>query len=132
MHPACMQFGESAAALAQRLPAFVTPVLLFVGSGLATFSGLGLSGPAGNYTLTFVPGTLAVGQNLLTITADNKIKTYGAALPGFTASFSGLVNGDTLTTQPTCTTTATAPGAHGCRRRRSTSPTRPAAACSTT
>jgi hypothetical protein len=50
---------------------------------------------AGNYTLTFVPGTLAVGQNLLTITADNKTKTYGAALPGFTARFSGLVNGDT-------------------------------------
>ena len=50
---------------------------------------------ATNYTITFTPGTLAVGQNLLTITADNKIKTYGAALPGFTASFSGLLNGDT-------------------------------------
>ena len=65
---------------------------------------------AGNYTITFTPGTLAVGQNLLTITADNKAKTYGAVLPGFTASYSGLVNGDTssVVTGLQFSTTATA------------------------
>jgi len=52
-----------------------------------------------------------VGTVPLTITADNQTKAYGAALPTLTASFTGLVNGDTggsLTTQPTLATTATA------------------------
>ena len=47
----------------------------------------------------------------LTVTADNKSKVYGAALPALTESYSGFVNGDTaanLTTQPTLGTTATA------------------------
>ena len=30
----------------------------------------------------------------LTITADDKSKVYGAALPTLTASYSGFVNGD--------------------------------------
>ena len=45
------------------------------------------------------------------ITANNQTKAYGERLPTLTASYSGLVNGDTsasLTTQPTLTTTATA------------------------
>ena len=44
----------------------------------------------------------------LTITANNQTKFYGAALPALTASYSGLVNGDTaasLTTQPSLSTT---------------------------
>ena len=48
---------------------------------------------------------------MLTITANNQSKVYGAALPTLTASYTGIVNGDTsvsLTTQPTLTTTATA------------------------
>src|SRR5207245_1272138 len=47
--------------------------------------------------------------------ADGKSKVYGAALPALTASYSGLVNGDTPATfssapntPPTLTTTATA------------------------
>ena len=39
----------------------------------------------------------------LTITADDKTKLYGAALPALTASYAGFVNGDraaSLTTQP--------------------------------
>ncbi len=47
----------------------------------------------------------------LTISADSKSKVYGAALPTLTATYSGLVNGDTsasLTTLPTISTTATA------------------------
>ncbi len=52
-----------------------------------------------------------VSPAVLTITADNKTKSYGAALPALTASYSGFVNGDSptsLTAAPTCSTTATA------------------------
>ena len=55
--------------------------------------------------------SINVDQASLTITADDKPKVYGAALPTLTASYMGFVNGDTsanLTTQPTLVTTATA------------------------
>ena len=50
---------------------------------------------ASNYAISYVSGILAVGQDLLTIAADNQSKIYGAALPAFTASYAGFVNGDT-------------------------------------
>ncbi|OYV76000.1 MAG: hypothetical protein B7Z74_00780 [Deltaproteobacteria bacterium 21-66-5] len=68
----------------------------------------------GDYTITYVAGELTVTPAPLTITADDKSKVYGAALPTLTASYSGFVNGDTpasLTTAPTLSTTATA-GSH--------------------
>ena len=69
------------------------------------------SGAADNdYSISYVAGTLTVNPVTLTITAVNKSKVYGAALPTLTASYSGFVNGDTstsLTTQPTLSTTAT-------------------------
>ena len=53
--------------------------------------------------------TQTVTPAMLTITAGNQTKVYGAALPTLTASYTGFVNGDTaLTTQPTLSTTATA------------------------
>ncbi len=64
----------------------------------------------GNYTITYVPGSLTVTPAPLTITADDQSMVYGAALPSLTASFSGFVNGDSaakLTAQPQLTTTAT-------------------------
>jgi uncharacterized repeat protein (TIGR01451 family) len=64
-----------------------------------------------DYTISYVAGTLTVTPVALTITADNKTKAYGAALPALTASYAGFINGDSaasLTTQPTLTTTATA------------------------
>ena len=70
------------------------------------------SGAAGaNYAISFVNGTLTINPAALTITANNTNKLYGAALPTFTASYSGFVNGDTassLTTPVTLGTTATA------------------------
>ncbi|RAJ20055.1 MBG-2 domain-containing protein, partial [Pedobacter cryoconitis] len=48
-----------------------------------------------NYTISYVPGSLTVTAAPLTITADNKTKAYGAALPILTASYTGFVNGDT-------------------------------------
>src|SRR5207244_219209 len=64
-----------------------------------------------NYTITFVKGSLEVTPATLTITADDKTKVYGAALPVLTASYSGFVNGDSassLTTPVSLSTTATA------------------------
>jgi hypothetical protein len=65
---------------------------------------------AANYSLTFSGGTLTVSKAPLTITADNKSKTRGTANPAFTASYSGFVNGDTVTSLDTAvafSTTAT-------------------------
>lgn len=64
-----------------------------------------------NYAISYVAGPLTVTPAPLTITADNKSKIYGVALPALTASYSGFVNGDTeasLDTPVTLSTTATA------------------------
>ncbi|MBK7132253.1 MAG: hypothetical protein IPH69_05325, partial [Bacteroidales bacterium] len=62
-----------------------------------------------NYTITYVPGVLTVNKVPLTITADNKNKNYGAALPSLTVTYTGLVNGDlAAATPPAVNTTATA------------------------
>jgi hypothetical protein len=65
---------------------------------------------SGNYTITFNTGSLTIGKAALTITADNKSKTYGAADPTFTASYAGFVNGETATVLGGTLTFARAPG----------------------
>ncbi len=95
-------------------------------SGVASFSSVALAGlHVGNYagylTATFdgdpsdtasdANANLNVTPATLIITADSQHKSYGAAVPSLTASYSGFVNGDTsasLSTQPTISTTATA------------------------
>jgi subtilisin-like proprotein convertase family protein len=64
-----------------------------VGSYLITPSGL----TSGNYAITFNPGALSITKAALTVTADNKTKTYGATDPAFTASYVGFVNSETPT-----------------------------------
>src|SRR5208337_563424 len=51
-----------------------------------------------DYTISYVAGALTVTPAALTITAVNQTKVYGAALPTLTASYTGLVNGDTAAT----------------------------------
>jgi hypothetical protein len=66
---------------------------------------------AANYTFAFVNGNLTITQAVLTITADDKTKTYGTSNPNFTFSGSGFANGETiyqLGGQPNMTTAATA------------------------
>jgi hypothetical protein len=69
------------------------------------------SGAVGtNYSITHVAGTLTVTTATITITANDSSKAYGAALPVFTASYSGFVLSQTtnnLTSIATLATTAT-------------------------
>ena len=62
-----------------------------VGAYAITPSGLSST----NYTISFVPGTLAVTPAPLTVRAENTAKIYGAVLPVFTARYEGLVLGET-------------------------------------
>ncbi|WP_183865510.1 MBG domain-containing protein, partial [Pedobacter cryoconitis] len=66
---------------------------------------------AANYTISYIPGSLTVTPAALIITATNKSKLYGAALPALNVTLRGVVNNDTfesLTAQLTLSTTATA------------------------
>jgi len=61
-------------------------------------------------TSSLSPFVLVTKSPMLTITASSATMAYGGTVPAFTPIYSGFVNGDTasgLTTQPTCTTTAT-------------------------
>src|SRR5690606_18888432 len=48
-----------------------------------------------SYAIEFEPGTLSITPAALTITANDARRFYGSANPAFTASYAGLVNGDT-------------------------------------
>jgi YVTN family beta-propeller protein len=65
-----------------------------------------------NDTANYSPATATVTINVLkaplTITAQNKSKVYGAALPGLTAGYSGFVNGDTSASLDTPVSLSTA------------------------
>ena len=79
--------------------------------------------PAGSYPTTcssaadanysaikYVAGMLTVNPAPLVITASSATMNYGGTVPTITPSYSAFVNGDTansLTTKPTCSTTAT-------------------------
>ena len=49
----------------------------------------------GNYAISFAESTLSITPAALSVTADAKTKTYGAADPAFTVSYTGFVNGET-------------------------------------
>ena len=60
-----------------------------------------------NYDITFVSGTLTVDKKSLTVAADDITIDHGAAAPAYTYSVTGLVNGESLTTEPTLSSTYT-------------------------
>jgi hypothetical protein len=87
-----------------------------VRSGVGDYPITPVGGGNPNYDIVLQPGTLKVNPASLTVTAENKTKTYGAPLPAFTASFSGFLNGDTaavLTAPVAFSTTATERSAVG-------------------
>jgi hypothetical protein len=49
---------------------------------------------AANYNLSYVAGTLTVTQAVLTVSADNQSRAYGATNPVLTVAYSGFVNGE--------------------------------------
>src|SRR5437773_1845923 len=49
-----------------------------------------------NYNVTKTDGALTINAKDASVTADNKMKTYGDANPALTATVTGKVNGDTL------------------------------------
>ena len=72
-----------------------------------------MSGPPNtpNYSISYVDGTLTVSPATLTIAADPQTKAYGAANPTLTATPTGLVSPDTLSSigvTPALSTLATA------------------------
>ncbi len=63
-----------------------------------------------NYNVVYVNGTLTVSKATLTLAPNNQSIVEGSALPTFTATITGFVNGDTpavVTGLPALTTTAT-------------------------
>ena len=63
-----------------------------------------------NYTISYAAGTVQVVTAPLLVAASSPAMTYGGTVPTITPSYSGFVNGDnasSLTTPPTCSTTAT-------------------------
>ena len=68
------------------------------GSGVGVYGidqGTFDAGP--NYAISFNPGTLTVTPAPLTVTAENASRAFGQPNPAFSASYNGLVNGDTPT-----------------------------------
>ena len=79
----------------------------------ASCSGVTLSGAnAADYSVVYTSASndFSVTPAPLTITASNVVMTYGGSVPPVVAGYAGFVNGDgpsSLTTSPTCSTTAT-------------------------
>ena len=84
------------------------PAAVNVGSYTIVPSGLS----SNNYTVQFAPATLTVTTAGLSIRADNKGMLLNGGLPAFTATYDGLVNGDTPASLDTPATLGTAATGH--------------------
>ncbi len=63
-----------------------------------------------NYTFSYTAGAVTVNPASLSVTASSESFTYGSTPSAIAPVYAGFVNGDTassLTTKPTCSTTAT-------------------------
>lgn len=67
-----------------------------VGSAVGEYD-ISLSGAEdNNYTFEYEPGTLTVNKATLTVTAEDKVMTYGGAEPAYTFTYSGFVLDETV------------------------------------
>lgn len=64
-------------------------------SGVGSYAIVPSGGASSNYVITYADGVLSVARQSLLITADDAVRTYGAANPTFTATYLGLVGADT-------------------------------------
>ncbi|HEY1930070.1 MAG TPA: MBG domain-containing protein, partial [Caulobacteraceae bacterium] len=96
--------GDTASAVGSAI--FTTTATSRSGVGGYAITPSGAADP--NYTITFAPGTLTINPAPLTITAS-AIMDYGAASPTYSATYAGLVNGDTASTIGTLTYATTVP-----------------------
>ncbi len=82
-------------------------------TGVGTYSvsvSAGTLQATSNYTFVFVNGSYTVQPAVLTVTANSATMVYGAALPSFSATITGYVNGDgssVVSGSPSFTTNAT-------------------------
>ncbi len=99
--------GESASVIDTE-PAASTTAMVTTGVGTAAISLTG--GSDNNYDIsTLNSGTLTITKATLTATADDKSKTYGAANPALTISYTGFKNSEgasVIDTEPTVSTSA--------------------------
>ena len=100
--------GDSAASLT------IDPAITTTATGSSHVAGgpysIAASGAVdSDYSISYAGGSLTVTPAPLTITANNQTMVLHTSLPTLTATYTGLVNGDTassLTTQPTLSTSA--------------------------
>ena len=79
-------------------PVITTTVTTSTGAGLYDITlGKGTLASS-NYDFDLVNGSLFVDKATLSVTADNKTRTYGQNNPAFTATIEGFVNNETLST----------------------------------
>jgi 6-phosphogluconolactonase (cycloisomerase 2 family) len=67
------------------------------------------AGKLSNYTVAINNGTLTVSPALLTVTAANVTRAFGAPNPVFTGTLTGVKNGDNITATYSSAATATSP-----------------------
>lgn len=80
------------------------------GSNVGSYASSCSGAAAANYAISYGTGVVTVTRASLVITASSGSFTFGSDPPAVTPSYVGFVNGDTsasLTTPPTCSTTAT-------------------------
>src|SRR5258708_29082878 len=65
------------------------------GSPVATYPITASGQTSGNYTIAYVAGTLTVTKASLTVTADDKTKTYAAGNPSLKQSYARFLNLET-------------------------------------
>ena len=79
-------------------------------SSIGTYPIAASGAAATNYSFSYLPGSLTVSTAVLTVTAHDAGRLYGATNSTFTVSYAGFQNSDTaanLTALPTVTTAAT-------------------------
>jgi hypothetical protein len=90
--------GDSLANATTGVAAFATDALRSSNVGRYAIDGSGLTANHGDYLFIQAAGNataFTINPAILTITAGDETKFYGAPLPAFTATYSGMVNGDT-------------------------------------